>query len=124
MPPDKCGCPSAWPAGAAEPAAGAAAAAAATPLAAGLQPGPGRPQRLYWVPAVGVVPAIEHYRREAGLESVPLVATADVAAVTLSGTGEAQAPGIARPEDTAMAAMQGLELGGGAAAGGPYRQAG
>lgn len=45
-------------------------AAAATPLAAGLQHGgaAGQPQRLYWVPAVGLLPAIEHYRRETGLE--------------------------------------------------------
>lgn len=71
-----------------------------------------RPQRLYWVPAVGVVPAIEHYRQEAGLGGVPMVPTADVAAVVLQATGEDQAPGLPRRERDLelIAGIQGLRM--------------
>ena len=88
------------------------------PLSAGSRP---RPQRLYWVPAVGVLPAIEAYRQESGLASVLLPPTVDVTAVVLSDSGEGQPPGQPRGEDLAAAAvdgMQGLGLSGGEAADG------
>ncbi|PRW39352.1 vacuolar sorting-associated 22-like protein 1 [Chlorella sorokiniana] len=53
----------------------AASSAAQMPLAAGSRP---RPPRIYWVPAVGVWPAIEAYRQESGLASVPLPPTVDI----------------------------------------------
>ena len=96
----------------------ATSSTAQMPLAAGSRP---RPRRLYWVPAVGVLPAIEPYRQESGLASVPLPPTVDVAAVVLSGSGEEQPPGQPRGEDLAAAAvdgMQGLGLSGGQAANG------
>lgn len=87
-------------------------AAAASPLAAGMAP---RPPRLYWVPAVGLVSAIDHYRQAAGLAAVPQVHTVDAAAVTLAAMGEEEAPGQVRGSADAVAAaaegLQRLELG-------------
>ena len=83
------------------------------PLAAGSRP---RPPRLYWVPAVGVLPAVEAYRLEAGLAGVPLPPTVDAASVVLSGSGEEQAPGQAREQtlgDAAAAALDALDVGAG-----------
>jgi hypothetical protein len=70
----------------------------------------GEPPRLYWVPAVGVLPAIEHYRLAAGLAEVPQAPTADMVSVSLAGAGEAMAPGQARGQ--AMAAQVVAALGG------------
>lgn len=93
-------------------------AAATTPLAAGMaaqQGGSGTPQRLYWVPAVGVLPAIEGYRAEAELAGVPMPKLADVAAASLAGAGEEVAPGVQRWEPGVAAGvatrMAGLGLG-------------
>ncbi len=86
------------------------------PLAAGSRP---RPPRLFWVPAVGVVPAIEAYRQEFGLASTPLVPTVDITAIVLTGSGEEQPPGQPRGEDLAAAAadaLQGLDVRGSGAA--------
>lgn len=91
-----------------------AAAAAATPLAAGMAPQPAAPPRLYWCPAVGVMQAILRYREDARLEGVPMLRTADIAAVTLAGMGEERPPGAARGEDqiaAAVAGVSGLGLG-------------
>ncbi|KAI7837848.1 hypothetical protein COHA_008336 [Chlorella ohadii] len=94
----------------------AAGSGAPMPLAAGSRP---RPPRLFWVPAVGVVPAIEAYRQEFGLASTPLVPTVDITAIVLTGSGEEQPPGQPRGEDLAAAAadaLQGLDVRGSGAA--------
>ncbi|PSC67642.1 vacuolar sorting-associated 22-like protein 1 [Micractinium conductrix] len=93
------------------PGAGGEAAAAA-PLAAGVAAaaagGGSAPQRLYWVPAVGVMPAIDHYRQHAGLAGVPTVRLADVAAVSLAGAGEDVPPGRPRGEAAVAAVVAGI----------------
>ncbi|KAL4422019.1 hypothetical protein ABPG77_005449 [Micractinium sp. CCAP 211/92] len=107
---------------------GSAATAAPSPLAAGLAAsggsGSSSRQRLYWVPAVGVLPAIEHYRQAEGLAGVPSVRLADVAAIgPLGGTGGsgAQAGGAqgaagTRAEEhvaAMVAGIGGIDLAGG-----------
>lgn len=68
-----------------------------------------KPPRLYWVPAVGLASAIEHYRQAAGLTGVAQVQTEDAAAVTLAAMGEDDAPGHARGGgEAALAAADGL----------------
>ena len=92
--------------------AGAAPAAATGPLAAG-GASPAALPRLYWVPAVGLLPGTDRYRRDAGLEGIPLPPTADIATATLAGAGEAQAPGQVRVEQPAVppvAALGGMHL--------------
>lgn len=94
---------------------GAVEPPASTPLAAGLDAAAARQRRLYWVPAVGVLPAIEHYRQEHGLASVPQVPMADLGSVMLAGAGEEQAPGQQRGpdmEELLLAAARGLDLSG------------
>ncbi|EFN53961.1 hypothetical protein CHLNCDRAFT_36297 [Chlorella variabilis] len=91
---------------------GAAPAAATGPLAAG-GASPAALPRLYWVPAVGLLPGTDRYRRDAGLEGIPLPPTADIATATLAGAGEAQAPGQVRVEQPAVppvAALGGMHL--------------
>ena len=88
------------------------------PLTAGSRP---RPARLYWVPAVGVLPAIEAYRQDSGMAGVPLPPTVDMASVVLTGSGEEQPPGQTRGEymvAAAVDAMHGLSVGGSDAAAG------
>ncbi|KAL4440286.1 hypothetical protein ABPG75_003287 [Micractinium tetrahymenae] len=113
--------------GAGGPASSAAAAAVApSPLAAGLAAPSSSPQRLYWVPAVAVLPAIEHYRQAEGLAAVPSVRLADMAGVAPLGGGggggaaaaaaEVQgAPGVRAEEQVAavVAGLGGLDLVGG-----------
>ena len=94
------------------PAGAGGEAAAAAPLAAGVAAaaagGGSAPQRLYWVPAVGVMPAIDHYRQHAGLAGVPTVRLADVAAVSLAGAGEDVPPGRPRGEAAVAAVVAGI----------------
>lgn len=77
-----------------------------TPLAAGMAP---QPPRLYWVPAVGLASAIEHYRQAAGLAGVAAVQTEDATSVTLAAMGEADNAGLVRGSgEAAAAAADGL----------------
>jgi hypothetical protein len=90
--------------------AGAAPPAAAGPLAAGAV-SPDAPRRLYWVPAVGPIPAIEHYRQHHGLEAIPLPPTAgDATAYLLEATqAQGRQQGEAAVADAA-GALGGLDL--------------
>lgn len=116
------------PASSSSAGSGSAVTAAPSPLAAGLaassSSGSSSRQRLYWVPAVGVLPAIEHYRQAEGLAGVPSVRLADVAAIgPLGGTGGsgaqaggAQGAGRTRAEEhvaAMVAGIGGIDLAGG-----------
>jgi len=57
---------------------------------------------------VGVLPAIDNYRQEAGLAGVPMPKIADVSAANLAGAGEDVAPGLPRGEATVAAAVAGI----------------
>lgn len=59
--------------------------------------------RLYWVPAVGIVPSVHKYRQDTGLDSVPLPPMSDVTSYVpaLGGEMAAAAPGQARGEEMA-----------------------
>ncbi|KAI3431521.1 hypothetical protein D9Q98_004571 [Chlorella vulgaris] len=85
---------------------GAAPAEASTPLAAGGASPVSAAQavpRLYWVPAVGIVPSVHKYRQDTGLDSVPLPPMSDVTSYVpaLGGEMAAAAPGQARGEEMA-----------------------